>query len=213
MQHRLQRNEQRNTERQHDYRNQRRGGDRQGGHDLVFGRAGLCADDVARVHSAGYLHVDKVARYEGKIAAACAEHRGVNKKLDNAADRPHKADGQKCLAHGADIGHRAEYPAYEKRSAHEHDERYRRANAADNVRALIVAFKIIVVHCAPPYINSLTTTAAAMPISMLPAIEKLSTHARFFFSERYMNPAITSPETNTTISGIKLPENENRPPP
>ena len=48
-------------------------------------------------------------------------------------------------------------------------------------------------------------TAAAMAIIMLPAMEKLSTHAAFFFSASHMNTAMTAPETRTTASGSHEP--------
>ena len=50
-----------------------------------------------------------------------------------------------------------------------------------------------------------------MPASMLPAIEKFSTHVMCFFSARYTNSAITPAETAATASGVQSPEKVNRP--
>ena len=63
----------------------------------------------------------------------------------------------------------------------------------------------------PPY--SRTSTAAAMPMSILPAMEKLSSQAMFFFSARYTNSAITADYTATTISGVQSPVQVNSPSP
>jgi len=40
-----------------------------------------------------------------------------------------------------------------------------------------------------------------MPTSMLPAMEKLSSQAMPFFSDRYRHPAMVSPEIPATASG------------
>lgn len=50
-----------------------------------------------------------------------------------------------------------------------------------------------------------TTTAAAIPTSMLTATEKFSTQANFFFEERNIKKAITAADTATTIRGVRLP--------
>ena len=50
-----------------------------------------------------------------------------------------------------------------------------------------------------------------MPASMLPAIEKFSTHVMCFFSARYTNSAITPADTTATASGVQSPEHVNRP--
>ena len=63
----------------------------------------------------------------------------------------------------------------------------------------------------PPH--SRTSTAAAMPMSILPAIEKLSSQAMFFFSDSYTNSAITAADTATTISGVQSPVQVNSPSP
>ena len=55
-------------------------------------------------------------------------------------------------------------------------------------------------------------TPAAMAIIMLPAMEKLSTQAAFFFSARHMNTAMTAPETRTTASGSHEPPKPSSPP-
>ena len=63
----------------------------------------------------------------------------------------------------------------------------------------------------PPH--SRTSTAAAMPMSILPAIGKLSSQAMFFFSDSYTNSAITAADTATTISGVQSPVQVNSPSP
>ena len=50
-----------------------------------------------------------------------------------------------------------------------------------------------------------------MPASILPAIEKFSTHVMCFFSARYTNSAITPADTAATSSGVQSPEKVNRP--
>ena len=50
-----------------------------------------------------------------------------------------------------------------------------------------------------------------MPQSMLPAIEKLSSHSMCFFSARKVNRAMTAADTATTASDVQEPEKENSP--
>ena len=52
-----------------------------------------------------------------------------------------------------------------------------------------------------------------MPMSILPAMEKLSSHAIFFFSARYTNSAIADADTATTTSGVQSPTQVNSPSP
>lgn len=62
-----------------------------------------------------------------------------------------------------------------------------------------------------PLLSQPTSTAAAMPASMLPAMEKFSTHVSCFFSASHTNSAITAAETAATISGVRLPVKVKRP--
>ena len=50
-----------------------------------------------------------------------------------------------------------------------------------------------------------------MPHSMLPAMEKLSSHTMFFFSARYVNSAITRADTPAVSRGYQFPGKEKAP--
>src|SRR5699024_5584796 len=55
-----------------------------------------------------------------------------------------------------------------------------------------------------PYITPPSSTAAAIPTSMLPAMEKLSSQLTFFTRAKYSNTAMAAALTTATIRGIKL---------
>ena len=140
LEHRLQGNQQHNA--RHD---DQCGGDGGGGHgdgadDLMLGGAGLGFCDGRGIHGAGDAHVGHIARQEAQIAAAHAQHGGVDEKFDDAGgviDDAHLDDavdearpvGAQAVDGTEDHGHR------QQRADHQHHADDHQA-AAEDVQGL-----------------------------------------------------------------------------
>ncbi|MCR5136029.1 MAG: hypothetical protein K6C12_02870 [Oscillospiraceae bacterium] len=141
LQHRLERDQQRNTERQNHNRREGGGRDGEGGDDLIFRRSGFGPDDVPGIYGTGDLHVDEIPRDECEIPAPGSQHRGVDKILGDAAHDPYQTDCEKTAAEGGHVRERTEIVPDQER-------RRRQENQCDDTdNATVEMGPVIILYC------------------------------------------------------------------